>query len=300
MSDNFFKLNKGLTLNPQSQYGSGDPAGVNGDIYYNEVLEKFRKFQNGFWTDLDTNSGSSGSILWVAQEVVLSASSTSESVGFTSPQPDTSYVVFAMMENLVDAHPQYQQVEVVNKTVNGFNVKWNAPLSSGNYILSFVVPPKTFTVSENGINAGATSLTPTFAMPQAASSYGVIAQIQDQVDAFPQFQTTVVTNKTTANDTLSWNAPTSSNSYVMAQMFNASSQVSIGSGQTSAVVPLPVDYGTTSYGIIVTAQNLIDAHPQFQPLIITSKTTNSVTVSWNVPTDTSSYVLTAYAISVTP
>jgi hypothetical protein len=50
MADNFFRINRGLSLNPQA--GPSDPAGINGDIYYNTALEKFRKFQNGAWTDL--------------------------------------------------------------------------------------------------------------------------------------------------------------------------------------------------------------------------------------------------------
>jgi hypothetical protein len=83
-------------------------------------------------------------------------------------------------------------------------------------------------------------------------------------------------------------------------MLNATSQVAVGSGATSAILTLPVDYGSTAYGIVVTAQNTVDPTPKFQPMLVTAKGTNNVTISWNDPTDTANYVLTCYAISTTP
>jgi hypothetical protein len=299
MSDNFFRLNKGLNLNPQTSYGSSDPAGTDGDIYYNDVLAKFRKFQNGFWTDLDTNSGGGGGSPWVAQELNLPAASTGASITFTAPQPDTSYVVFAIMENLVDPNPQFQQVEVVSKTTTGFNVKWNVPLDTANYIISFVVPPRWFTYAETPIGAGQSSVNVTFPFAQATSSYPVIGMLQNLVDANPQFQSVLVTQETTSATALSWNVPTGTANYKAVTMLNGSAQISVGSGATSVTIPLPVDYGTSNYGIVVTAQNLVDAHPQYMPLLVTAKTANSVTVSWNVPTSSANYVLTCYAISAT-
>lgn len=57
MSDNFFKVNRGLRLYPQS----GTPSNAaNGDIYYDTSLNKFRKYENGAWSDL--GSGGSGGI----------------------------------------------------------------------------------------------------------------------------------------------------------------------------------------------------------------------------------------------
>jgi hypothetical protein len=57
MADNHFKVNRGLSLVPQTTAPS-NPA--NGDIYYDSVLVKFRKYQAGLWSDLDT-TGSGGS-----------------------------------------------------------------------------------------------------------------------------------------------------------------------------------------------------------------------------------------------
>jgi hypothetical protein len=44
-------------------------------------------------------------------------------------------------------------------------------------------------------------------------------------------------------------------------------------------------------------QNRVDALPLFQPMIITSKTSNTFTASWSIPTDSSNYILSYYAIS---
>lgn len=55
MATNFLKVQKGLNLAPQS----GTPSTpVNGDLYYDSSLSKFRKYQNGTWSDL--SSGGAG------------------------------------------------------------------------------------------------------------------------------------------------------------------------------------------------------------------------------------------------
>jgi hypothetical protein len=300
MSDSFFKINRGVTLNPQSEYGSGDPAGTNGDIYYNNVLGKFRKYQNGAWSDLDVASGNGSGNPWVAQEVNLSIAVTSVSVSFSSTQPDTSYVVLAIMENLVDPFPQIQQVEVIAKSTTGFTAIWNMPLDSANYKLSFIVPPKWLEAHETPIGMNAALINVLSAFPQATTTYPVLGMLQNLVDAYPKFQPVIVTTKSTTNAIFQWNVGNDTANYSLASVFGGSAQVSIGSGQTTVTIPLPVDYGTTGYGVMVTASNLSDTLPQFQPLVITAKSTNSVTVLWNAPTATANYVLTCFAISATP
>lgn len=52
MSD-FYKVRKGPFLGPQDT----EPAGSNGMIYYNSVLNKFRKFENGAWSDIGSGDG---------------------------------------------------------------------------------------------------------------------------------------------------------------------------------------------------------------------------------------------------
>jgi hypothetical protein len=56
MANNFFKIDKGTTLTPQT----AEPTGQNGDSYYNSTLGKFRFYENGSWKSLGSGSGSSG------------------------------------------------------------------------------------------------------------------------------------------------------------------------------------------------------------------------------------------------
>lgn len=58
MSKDFSKLQKGLNLPPMA--GSDPVDGQNGDIYYNFTLDKFRKFEAGVWSDLDSGGGGGG------------------------------------------------------------------------------------------------------------------------------------------------------------------------------------------------------------------------------------------------
>lgn len=57
MSTDFFKISKGVTLSPQPTEPSNP---TNGDIYYDNSLNKFRKYENGAWTDLGSGSGGAG------------------------------------------------------------------------------------------------------------------------------------------------------------------------------------------------------------------------------------------------
>lgn len=55
MATNHYKISKGLTLNPQASEPSSP---TNGDIYYDSTLGKFRKYENGAWSNLGSGSGS--------------------------------------------------------------------------------------------------------------------------------------------------------------------------------------------------------------------------------------------------
>lgn len=243
-------------------------------------------------------SGSGTGPLWIAQEVALNSGTTQLSVTFTSPQTDTSYIVLPMMENLVDSNPQFQQVEVTSKTVSGFIVQWSNPLDTANYVLSYIVPPKTLNYTEVAIGSGVTN--PTIANPflQPGSVYPVLAILQNIVDANPQFQPVTVTSKSSASTMIKFSQPTDSSNYKVTMVQNATAQLSLSAAASSATIPINVDYGATGYGVFVTMSNVTDPNPMFQPLLITGKTTNSITVSWTNPLDTANYALTAYTISL--
>jgi hypothetical protein len=240
----------------------------------------------------------SNSSYYISQNISLTAGLTSYSVTIPT-QPDTSYIVLPMMQNTLDANPQHQQIEVTSKQTTGFTFTWNAPLDTNNYILNFIVPPTTLIKAEVPISSASSSVTATLNIPQNGSNYGIVSTLQNLVDAFPQFQTPVTTSQSATNFVDSWNAPISSSNYSLVYMGNPTGQVSIGSGANSVTVNLPVAYGSTGYSVFASITDLTDTYPKYQPLVITAKSSSQFSIGFNVPTPSSNYLLTYYAISLT-
>ncbi len=243
-------------------------------------------------------AGISGGSGYVAQEMALTSGTTSQAIT-VSAQLDTSYIVLGIMKNTVDAHPQYQQIEVTAKSTSGFTLSWDNPLDTSNYSVYYILPYKVFPEVEAAIGSGADSLSSTLLITQPFSSYGVITQLQNVVDPNPQFQSVVIGTNTDTNVNLSWNNNTDTANYQAVYMVNATGQTSIPISATSVTVTMPVNYGTASYAVVASMQNA-DAHPQYQPMIITAQTDTTVTFGWNVALDTADYNINFYAISLTP
>jgi hypothetical protein len=244
-------------------------------------------------------SGGGGGSGYVAKNSALTVSSTSLVVTIPS-QPDTSYVVLAMMGNTIDSFPQYQQVEVTNKSTSGFTFEWNHPLDTSNYFISYVIPFKVFPQAEVAVGSGVSTLSSNLAISQPGTTYPVIAQLQNLIDTNPQFQTVVVGPNTTSATNFSWNVNTDSANYKMVYGILGSGQAPISSGINFITLSLPVNFNTSNYAIVATMQNSSVTHPQYQPLLITNQTGSNAIISFNNLTDVSSYVLNYYAVSLTP
>jgi hypothetical protein len=214
MSANFFKIKQGLTLDPQAQYGSSDPSpGTDGDIYYNSVLNVFRIFQNGTWQNM--GSGSSPTSTGRSGESSISLGATSLTVTFSSALPNSSYIVVVSMVNTTDPTPQYQPLVVTSKTTAGFTVQWNSPTDTANYLIDYQVPGSMSMMGEVLVSMGVTSMTATFSVAFSSTNYSIVAMLQNLTDPTPQYQTVVVTNKTTTGFTATWNAPTDTANYLI-------------------------------------------------------------------------------------
>lgn len=280
----FKYINTRQVQNQAALSNIGSPAGDSLDDILNKINSALVSASNG--------SG------YYAQRVTLTSGATSINVSIPT-QYDTSYVVFAMMGNVTDSFPQYQQVEVTAKSPTGFTFSWNHPVDSNNYFISYIVPYKVFPEAEVSIGSGDSTLTAPLAFPQPIISYPVVAQLQNITDANPEFQTVVVGNNTTTNANFSWNALTDSPNYLITYGILATGQTTIPNGATSVTVSLPVNFNSTNYSLITTMQNASDSFPQYQPLLLSSQTGSAATISWSIPTDVSSYVLNYYAITMT-
>jgi hypothetical protein len=244
-------------------------------------------------------SGLTGSTGYIAKEVALTSGSGTTSYTVIIPtQVDTSYVVYAILENLVDANPQIQQVMVCNKSETGFTAEWNTPLSSSNYVLSYIIPYKTFTEVEYLISSNVIGSVNTLPISQNGANYGIIAAMENYGDVHPQFQPITITAQGSTSFETNWNVPTLTGNNVISCMINATSLTRIIS--TTQSLLLPVNYNTTGYAVMALFWNVVDAYPQFQPLLVTAKTNDSFTVQCNVAPETGNYYVYYYVISLTP
>lgn len=76
-----------------------------------------------------------------ADEVTLSASSTTQAIVFDTAFADENYKIGWTFRNEVDADPVYQGFTVIAKANTGFTVEWNDALPSANYIGEWSATP---------------------------------------------------------------------------------------------------------------------------------------------------------------
>lgn len=266
-------------------------AGTVQNIQQNKIYQFDRSFPQR------PSSGGSGGAGWLAGSLPINLGSNSVSYTFLTPQPDTSYIVLPTLENTIDVSPENPQVIAISKSTTGFSVLLSDVTDTSNYRLNYIIPLKAFQAAQVSVSSAQSSVSSAFGIPDNGSNYGLISFLQNFVDGSPQLQPTMVTNKTSTAFTSSWSAPTDSANYSLVYFKMATAIVSIGSGASSVSINVPVGYSNTNYSIVAVMENTVDAVPQFQPLLITAKTGNGFTVSWQDPTDSINYKLVYYAIS---
>jgi len=73
-------------------------------------------------------------------------------------------------------------------------------------------------------------------------------------------------------------------------------EVALSANSTSATIAFSSAQPDTTYVLSVSFVNLVDVSPQYQTVIVTAKTVNGFTASWNSGLDSSNYKL-AYAVT---
>jgi hypothetical protein len=244
-----------------------------------------------------TSSSSSGTN-YLAGTVAVANGSNTVTVNFTSIQPDISYVVFTLMENTVDPFPQFLQPISMTKTTSGFLVALNGPTDSPNYKMNYLVPARTSIIGEVPFAIATSTSVITLGIPEPAARYGVLAMLQNLVDASPQIQPVTETSQNTSGFSISASDVMDTANYTTAYAGIANSITVITNGTTSITIPTSVGFGTTEYSIAALTRNFSDPLPQFQPLLVTARTAGTYTISWSNNADSANYSLASLAISL--
>ena len=70
-------------------------------------------------------------------KATVSNAATSVSVTFSTSYASTNYAVTCNFLNTTDTNPQFQPIEITSQSNTGFTAKWNAPVPTANYLLSW-------------------------------------------------------------------------------------------------------------------------------------------------------------------
>lgn len=90
-----------------------------------------------FWPPEEGGGGGSGGITSSGQ-VALAQGTTTTTIFFATALSSVDYALVCDIENSTDAMPIFLQWFLSDKTVNGFDITFNAPTDTANYILNFM------------------------------------------------------------------------------------------------------------------------------------------------------------------
>jgi len=320
MADNNFRVNRGITLNPQSNILTNP---VNGDIYYDAIQGSFVFYNNGFWINLasqtDIPSATTLNSVEFTPAIVqnslvrVTGSTASGLYGLTATTGGKQVVVYNAGTSTVTVFSlNAGEPTAANRilTPDNANIVLTAgqalaliyDATAGNWIISSGSGGSggTGIAQEVTIPVSSTSISVTFPSALTTTTYTVLAQMVNETDPNPEFQPITITNKTTTGFTATWNAPVDTSSYhldyIVAGAQEQMGEALIPISGTSVTVTLPIPLNSNAYVVIGEFVNTVDAHPQFQPVTVVLKTTSSFTVSWNAPVNTSNYRL-AYQVA---
>jgi len=179
-------------------------------IAYDDVNERFVR------TTKDPSDIASGADSRIGCETISSGVKTL-SATYSTPLADTNYSLNLSWENIVDATPLFQPFIVTVKTTTGFTVEWNVNTDSVNYELCYNASTNGFAnlSGTEAVGSGVSSKAVIINPALGSTNFSVVATISNTIDAGTQFQTPVITTKTTGGFTAKWNAPTDSANYVI-------------------------------------------------------------------------------------
>ena len=253
--------------------------------------------------DIGTAS-STGEAVNAGSEAIAGAA-TSKAVTFVNAFSNVLYGVAAQLVNTTDATVQYQPLTITSKSTSGFTATFNAPTDSANYLLDYIAvdPCLTYRAGSTILSTGVSSLDTVMFL---TSSYSLISQMHNTVDALPLFQPDVVSLQEASIDATAipqfthlWNVNTDSSNYKLEFIANnvdcstvKAFITNLSNGATSASINFPFfDMESTTYAVVARFQNITDSDASIlkQPITITAKNTGSFVAKWNTALDTANY-----------
>lgn len=160
--------------------------------------------------------------------------------------------------------------------------------------------PDVVSAGTEAVAEGATSASITYAGAFPNTSYVLVANLVNLVDASPQFQPLTITEATTTGFTVKWNASTDSANYQIDYIavspcttFRANIE-DLSSGQSSKTSNL---LAANTLAVCPQLVNETDASPLYMPDVITSKTGTQFVTSWPSSVDSDNYDLHWAALS---
>lgn len=129
--------------------------------------------------------------------------------------------------------------------------------------------------------------------------YFPVVQWVNLVDASPDVQEPMVTQKAPTVFRVSWNAPALGNNNKIAWEVGKSmvqiAVVALGNGVDSVNIPIPIEWQNLNFAPIVKIENTTDTDPGFYSTIVTAKSTTQITAKLNATTDSVNYKAVLYA-----
>jgi hypothetical protein len=167
-----------------------------------------------------TDADATGLTVMRAQSVALTNGSTSVAVSFATVMPDATYSVTYSITNTTDSSVLFQPTVTTLQTAGGFVAKWNAPLDSVNYILSYIAiwNPQSgtgFRAQSVALTTATTSVAITFSTALPSASYSITAVLKNTTDSSIYYQPITVTFQDASGFVARWNVPLETGNYYL-------------------------------------------------------------------------------------
>jgi hypothetical protein len=206
------------------------------------------------------------------------------------------YAVTLNMFNEVDPSPTMYSHIITEKTNSSFTALFSGAMDSTNYNISFDYDNSDNSGSVN-IPDGTNNITINIPPPPEiidSTSYTIALSLSNTVDANPSLYRYIVTERTTTYFTVQFSGSMDSPNYYLEWIIISHDKqdvFSLNESATSVVVPLTPYEVNDNYGLSITLLNITDATTSIIPFIVTDKSINSFTVTFDNPIDSPNYQL---------